>query len=112
MKKRNGFRVILAAAGILLLLLGGSYFLSLRQSAEPVIAGEWNNIEAGRYVIGLLQNHGNVAVFGFDAEPYSSVPLHHYIYDYYRLNYSGGERHLVAAYTKPEPFDCRIAYRG
>ena len=54
----------------------------------------------------MLQQHGDAAAFGFDTEPYSSVPLHHYIYDYYHLNYSDGEHHLVAAYTKPEPFDC------
>jgi hypothetical protein len=107
MKKLKVFRVILAAAVILLVLLGGRYLLSLRESAEPAIAGKWNNIEAGRYVIDLLQNHGNGAAFGFDAEPYSSIPLHHFIYDYYRLNYSGGEHHLVVAYSKPEPFDCR-----
>ena len=107
MKKFSLFQVFLATAAILLLLLGGRYFLSLRHSAEPVIAGEWNNIEAGRFVIGLLQQHENSASFGFDTEPYSSVSLHHYIYDYYRLNYTGGEHHLVVAYTKPEPFDCR-----
>jgi hypothetical protein len=107
MKRLNGFRVLLAAAAILLLLVGGRYMLSLRHSAEPVIEGAWNNIEAGRYVISLLQNHGDGTAFGFDAEPYSSVSLHHYIYDYYRLDYTGGEHHLVAAYTKPEPFDCR-----
>ena len=107
MKRFNGLRVLLAAAAILLLLFGGRYFLSQRQAEEPIIAGEWNDIAAGRYVIGLLQKHGNGAAFGFDTEPYSSVPLHHYVYDYYRLAYTGGEHHLVAAYTKPEPFDCR-----
>jgi hypothetical protein len=107
MKRLNGFRLLLVAAAILLLLFGGRYILSLRHSAEPVIAGAWNNIEAGRYVISLLQNHGDVSAFGFDSEPYSSVALHHYIYDYYLLNYTGGEHHLVVAYTKPEPFDCR-----
>jgi hypothetical protein len=107
MKKLNGFRVLLAAAASLLVLLGGLYFLSHRHSAEPGIAGKWNNIEAGRYVVGMLKNHGDAAAFGFDTEPYSSVPLHHYVYDYYRLNYTGGEHHLVVAYTKPEPFDCR-----
>jgi hypothetical protein len=106
MKRFNGFRVILAVAAIVLLLLGGRYFLSQRQAEEPVIAGEWNDITAGRHLIGLLQTHGDGAAFGFDTEPYSSVPLHHYVYDYYHLNYSGGEHHLVAAYTKPEPFDC------
>ena len=107
MKRFNRFRVLLAAIAGLLLLLGGWYFLSQRHAEEPAIAGEWNNIEAGRYVIGLLRGHGDGAAFGFDTEPYSSVALHHYIYDYYRLAYAGGERHLVAAYTKPEPFDCR-----
>jgi hypothetical protein len=107
MKRLDGFRVLLAAAAILLLLFGGRYFLSHRHSAEPVIAGAWDNIEAGHYVIGMLQNHGDAMAFGFDTEPYSSVPLHHYIYDYYPLNYTGGEHHLVVAYTKPEPFDCR-----
>jgi hypothetical protein len=106
MKKFDLFRVILAVAAILLLLLGGIYLLSLRNSAQPVIAGEWNDIEAGRYVINMLQKHEDAAAFGFDTEPYSSVPLHHYIYDYYRLNYTGGEHHLVVAYSKPEPFDC------
>jgi hypothetical protein len=106
MKRFNGFRVLLVAAAGLLLLIGGLYFVSLRRPAAPVIAGEWNNIEAGRYVVDLLKKHGDAAVFGFDTEPYSSVPLHHYIYDYYRLNYTGGEHHLVVAYSKPEPFDC------
>jgi hypothetical protein len=107
MERLNVFRVLLAAAAILLLLLGARYYLLLRHTGEPVITGEWNNIEAGRYVIGLLKHHEDSASFGFDVEPYSSVPLHHYIYDFYRLNYSGGEHHLVVAYTKPEPFDCR-----
>ena len=107
MKRLNGFRVLLAAAAILLMLLGGRYFLSLRHPAEPVIAGTWNNIEAGRYVIGLLQNHEDEFASGFNPEPYSSSRLHHYIYDYYLLKYTGGEHHLVVAYTKPEPFDCR-----
>jgi hypothetical protein len=107
MKRFNTFRLFLAAAAILLLLLGGRYYLSHRHAAQPAIAGEWNTIEAGRYVIDLLQNHGDSAAFGFDTEPYSTVPLHHYIYDYYSLNYTSGEHHLVLAYTKPEPFDCR-----
>jgi hypothetical protein len=107
MKRLGAFQVILAAAAFLLLLIGGRYLISLRHVAEPAIAGKWNDIEAGRYVIGMLQQHGDAAAFGFDTEPYSSVPLHHYIYDYYRLNYSDGEHHLVAAYTKPEPFDCK-----
>ena len=90
----------------LLLLIGGHYLISLRDAAQPAIAGEWNDIEAGRYVIGMLHQHGDAAAFGFDTEAYSRVPLHHYIYDYYTLNYSGGAHHLVAAYSKPEPFDC------
>jgi hypothetical protein len=106
MKKFDAFRVLLAVAALLLLLVGSRYLVSLRDAMQPAIAGEWNDIEAGRYVIGMLQHHGNAAAFGFDAEPYSSVPLHHYIYDYYTLNYSGGAHHLVAAYSKPEPFDC------
>jgi len=107
MKRLNGFRVLLTAAVSLLLLLGVLHFVSNRHAAEPVISGKWNDIAAGRYVIDLLKNHRDEADFGFDTEPYSSVPLHHYIYDYYRLNYPGGEHHLVVAYTKPEPFDCR-----
>jgi hypothetical protein len=106
MKRFDAFRVMLALAALLLLLIGGWYLISLRDAARPAIEGKWNDIEAGRFVIGMLQRHGDAAAFGFDTEPYSSVPLHHFIYDYYRLNYSGGEHHLVAAYTKPEPFDC------
>jgi hypothetical protein len=105
MKRFPASRLLLAAA-LLLAILGGWYFLSRRPPEEPAIAGEWNNIEAGRYVTALLQNHGDGAAFGFEAEPYSSVPLHHYVYDYYKLNYPQGEHHLVVAYTKPEPFDC------
>lgn len=108
MKRFNAFRVILAAGALLLLLIGGIYLVRLREAAQPAIAGDWNDLEAGRYVIGMLQQHGNAAAFGFDTEPYSSVPLHHYIFDFYRLNYAGGEHHLVAAYSKPEPFDCRL----
>lgn len=108
MKRSKGIRVLLAAAAVLLLLFGGKYLLSLRHPAQPVMAGEWNDIAAGRYVIGLLQNHGDGTAFGFDTEPYSNIPLHHYVYDYYRLAYTGGEHHLVVAYTKPEPFDCRM----
>ena len=107
MKRFNAFRGILVIAALLLLLIGGRYLLFLRDTTQPVIAGEWSDIEAGRYVIDLLQHYGDTAAFGFDTEPYSRVPLHHYVYDYYRLNYTGGEHHLVAAYTKPEPFDCQ-----
>jgi hypothetical protein len=107
MKRFNGFRLLLAAAAILLAVLVGRYFLSLRHSMEPAISGAWNNIEAGRYVTTLLQHQGDNAAFGFDQEPYSSMPLHHYVYDYFSMKYPDGEHHLVVAYSKPEPFDCR-----
>lgn len=97
---------MLAAIAIMLVLLGGRYLFFLRDTTQPVIAGEWNDIAAGRYVTSLLQQHGDAAAFGFDTEPYSSIPLHHYVYDYYLLNYSRAAHHLVAAYTKPESFDC------
>jgi hypothetical protein len=107
MKRFTVFRLVLAGATLLLALVGVRYLLLHRHTAEPVIAGEWNNVEAGRYVITLLQDYGDSAAFGFDREPYSNIPVHHYIYDYYRLDYADGEHHLVVAYSKPEPFDCR-----
>lgn len=107
MKRFNGSQLLLAAIIIALALLGVRYFLSVRHSMEPAIAGTWNNIEAGRYVTGLLKHYGDNAAFGFDQEPFSSEPLRHYIYDYFPLKYPDGEHHLVVAYTKPEPFDCR-----
>lgn len=96
----------LIAVTALYLLFGGNLLLRNLMSDRVVLHGRWNNYKAQRYVIGQLRKYGDAGDYGFAISRGQDPAAHHFIHDYFPLNYRDGKGYLVAAYTKPVPFDC------
>jgi len=102
---RNIFGGLMAVTA-LYLLFGEHFSLRSLMSDRVVMHGPWNNYKAQRYVIARLREFGDAETYGFDISRGQDPAVHHFIHDYFPLNYRNGKGYLVAAYTKPRPFDC------